>query len=116
MGMEKARFFKVCLEMMRSKDALEQEAGFQLMQRRVSEFAPELLAEAATETRDWGLRSWLYELLRETRSPLPLDHYRALLVSSDENERRWAIQGLKAIDTPEARKCLFDARGGRAKR
>jgi hypothetical protein len=105
----KAHFFEQCMALMRSRNAQKQEDGFHFLLKRAAEFVPELLAEAAAEVDDPGLRSWLYELLRETKSTLPIHHYRSLLVSTSEDERRWAQAGLKAIDTPEARKILFDA-------
>ena len=106
---QKERFFEQCMTLMRSRNPQRQEDGFHLLLTRAAEFVPELLTETAAEVEDPGLRSWLYELLRETKSTLPIHHYRSLLVSTKEDERSWAQTGLKAIDTPEARKILFDA-------
>ncbi len=105
----KAKFFQQCTRLMRRRDGQSKEEGYHLLLPRALEFVTELLEEAMTERNDPGLRSWLYELLRETKSPLPIDHYKSLLASVHEEERQWAVKGLKAIDTPESRKLLFEA-------
>jgi hypothetical protein len=108
--MKKRRFpgFAKCLHMMRSRNAVVSEDGFGWLLPRPSEFLPELMAEFGRE-RDHGLRCWLLELIGEARDSRALALLVEQLRSPDESFRWWAVRGLRALNTHEARKALFDA-------
>jgi hypothetical protein len=111
--MKKRRFpgLAKCLRMMRSRNAVVREDGFGWLLPRAADFLPELVAEFGRE-RDHGLRCWLLELIGEARDARALPLLVEQLRSPDESFRFWAVRGLRALNTHEARKALFDAGAG----
>lgn len=103
--------YATCLQLMEKHDPELQERGFHLLLPHAGEHVEELIADFASKRHDHGLRCWLLELLGEARderaSPLFTEILRS---SSDESFRDWAERGLRKIDTPAARKALFEAR------
>jgi hypothetical protein len=68
------------------------------------------VAEYRAETKDFGLRCWLLELLGEARDARTLPLMAELLGASDERLRDRAITALRLLDTPESRRILFEAK------
>lgn len=108
--MAKERFpgFRACIAMMRKRNAQVQEEGFHWLLPHAAEFVDELMQEFQREEAS-GLRSWLLELIAEARSAKAFDLFRENLASGDKGLRFWAIRGLRRLNTPDARKALFDA-------
>lgn len=108
--MAKSRFpgFAGCMRMMRRHDPQVQEDGFYWLLSRAGDFV-ELLAAEYRHEPDHGLRCWLLELLGEARDPQALPVFLEALRSEDESLRDWAVRGLRALGTPDARQALFDA-------
>ena len=109
--MTKPRFpgFAGCLRMMRERDPPTQEEGFHWLLPRAAEFVEPLMAEFRRE-QDHRLRCWLLELIGEARNPRALSLLVEYLHSPDDSLRSWAVRGLQALATHEARKALFEAR------
>jgi hypothetical protein len=84
------------------------EDGFHFLLPHAAEHVEALMAEFEAET-DHGLRCWLLELIGAARSAKAFNLLREQLQSSDEALRRRAICGLEDLDTPEARRVLFEA-------
>jgi len=108
-GMSKRRFpgFAACMRLMRERSPAAQEEGFHALLPRAAEFVEPLIEEFRAERRDMGLRRWLLELIGEARDPRALAFLVEQLDSPDESLRGWAVRGLRALDTPEARQALF---------
>ncbi len=108
--MAKDRFpgFGACLRMMRKRVPVTQEVGFHWLRPRAAEFVERLVDEFRRES-DHGLRCWLLELIGEARDPRALPVLLEQLRSPDESLRWWAVHGLRVLNTPEARKALFEA-------
>ena len=96
------------MRMMRKRDAATQEDGFHWLLARAREILPELIIEFRKE-RDHGLRCWLLELIGEAHDPRAFELLVEYLHCEDELLRDWAITGLNALNTREARKALFEA-------
>ena len=112
--MTKRRFpgLAKCLAMMRNRDPQVQEDGFHALRPQAAKYVLELIAEFERES-DPGLRRWLLELIGEARDPRAMAVLREELRSEDESLRTWAVIGLKAMGTKDARKALYDAGKGR---
>jgi hypothetical protein len=106
---KKSRFlgYDHCLALMRKHDPQLREDGFHELLPHAAEHVDELTRDFREET-DHGLRCWLLELIGEAKSPRALPLLTLQLGSSDESFRDWAIRGLQALNTPEARQALFD--------
>jgi hypothetical protein len=99
--------FAECMQMMRQRDPQVRENGFHALlgyQEHLDALVRELEIEA-----DHGLRCWLLELIGETRCPDAVPVLAEYLTSEDESFRDWAVAGLQAIDTKEARRMLWEA-------
>ena len=110
--MKKEKFpgFEKCMAMMRQRrDQLLQDDGFLWLEPRAGEFVEELMEEFKNEERI-GIRGWLLELIGSAKSPLAFELLASELRSPDPVHRRWAIRGLKNLNTKEARTCLWEAR------
>jgi hypothetical protein len=107
----KARFpgFAKCMALMRKRDPQAQEDGFHWLLPHAGEYVPELI-EAFGQEADQGLRCWLLELIGAARSPDAFDFLAGQLRSTDPRFRAWAIRGLRALGTKEARTLLWQAR------
>ncbi|MBI3438337.1 MAG: HEAT repeat domain-containing protein [Proteobacteria bacterium] len=92
---------------MRSRNAVDAEGGFLVLQRIASNRVAELLAEFETET-DEGVRCWLLELIGEARSPAGFDLFCEQFAVGRESLRNWGIRGLQLLATPEARSFLYE--------
>ncbi|HEY6080641.1 MAG TPA: HEAT repeat domain-containing protein [Polyangiaceae bacterium] len=97
-----------CLALMRKHDPQLQEEGFHALLQHAAAHVDALMTDFGRET-DHGLRCWLLELIGEARSPRAFGLLAEQLASPDESLRDWGIRGLRALDTPEARKALFEA-------
>ena len=100
--------YRACLAMMRKHDPQTSEDGFHFLLPHAAEHVDALMADFQVE-KDHGLRCWFLELIGAARSANAFDLLREQLQSSDEALRYWAIHGLQDLDTPEARRVLFDA-------
>jgi len=101
--------FEQALAWMRSSDPEVQEDGFYFAQRVAAAHVDELIEAFAAES-DRGLRCWLLELLGDAKSERAYDLFAAQLQSPDESLQFWAMQGLNALDTPEALRLLGEAK------
>lgn len=95
------------LEMMRDRDAMTQEEGFCWLHSRAEEFFDELVLEFENESDHWT-KGWLLELIAETLNPKATKLLIQQLRSDNDYLKAWAIHGLKALDTPESRRALFE--------
>jgi HEAT repeat protein len=95
------------MKMMRGRNPQVREDGFHALRGR-PEHLDALVRELGIET-DHGLRCWLLELIGETRRPDAVPVLAEYLTSEDESFREWAVAGLQAIDTKEARRMLWEA-------
>lgn len=102
--------FRDAMRLMRRRDPQAKEDGFHTLLPHAGEHIEELIAEFRQEHDDHGLRCWLLELIGEARSPLTLPVLVEQLNSQDEALRDWAIHGLRALDTRQAREALWRAR------
>lgn len=109
--MKTARFpgYRRCLAMMRRRDPLIQEAGFQLLLPHAAEHVRALIGEFRRE-RDSGLRCWLLELVAEAAAPEAFPLFAEALHGDDDMLWPWAAYGLDRIGTKEARRDLLQAR------
>ena len=105
--------FQDAMRLMRRHDPQLQEEGFQLLLGYAAEHLDELLAAFAAEHNDHGLRCWLLELIGQARSERALPILAGYLGSTDKALRDRAVQGLKYLDTREARQALYQARANR---
>jgi hypothetical protein len=95
--------FDEAVRLMRRRDPETRETGFGMLEPHAAEHLDELVA-AFHEEQDRGLRAWLFELIAAARDPKALP----LLVRhlADDDLRTYAVHGLKALDTKEARTAL----------
>ena len=101
--------FAACMAMMRKHDPAIQEDGFHTLLPHAVHFIEELLNELALEKHSHGLRCWLLELIGKARDPRALGVLVNYLRAGDESLRYWAVEGLRRLDTHEARKALYEA-------
>ncbi len=101
--------FAACMAMMRKHDAAIQEDGFQTLLPHAAHFIEELLSEFALEKHSDGLRCWLLELIGDAKDPRALSVLVEQLHAGDTSLRYWAVEGLRKLDTHEARKALYEA-------
>jgi hypothetical protein len=111
---KKNRFpgFAKCMAMMRKRNPQVQEDGFHWLRPHTAQFVEELMAEFRAETKDFGLKCWLLELIGEARDQRAFPLLVELLQSSDERLRDRAITALRHLNTPETRRVLFEAKVG----
>src|SRR4051812_46277625 len=100
--------FQGCMKMMRKRNPQTQEDGFHWLLPHANEHVHELIAEFKVEN-DIGLRCWLLELIGAAKSPDACGLLAEQLRSDNESLRQWAIIGLKALNTKEARTLLREA-------
>ncbi len=100
--------FKNCMAMMRDRDPQVQEDGFHWLLPRATEHVAELIDEFRTEA-NLGMRCWLLELIGSARSATAFELLAEQLLAADPSLRYWAIDGLKSLDTKEARTQLWEA-------
>ena len=107
----KAKFpgFDKCLQMMRSHDGEMREDGFAWIGQHASQYVNELVA-AFEDEDNCGLRVGLIELIAEAKSSEAFKFLAKQLRSDDWIFRRYAIVGLKNLDTKEARTLLWEAK------
>jgi len=101
-----------CLKLMRSRDAMTAEEGFDLLLCQADDHVERLMAEFEAETRG-DMRGWLLELIGEARSELALDLLIREACLRDESRLSWAVRGLELLGTPAARQALYDLRTGK---
>lgn len=94
--------------MMRRRNAWIAEQGFHELLPRANEHAEALMAAFAAETHH-GVRCCLLELIGEARAERAFDLLCEQFRSSDEALRGWAVRGLQLLDTPAARKFLYES-------
>jgi hypothetical protein len=78
------------------------------LQQNVVSHAAELIAAFQAEP-DERVRRILLGILCEARLPEALPVFAEQLRSEDESLRYWAEEGLRALNTPESRKALWEA-------
>ncbi|MEV6965778.1 HEAT repeat domain-containing protein [Hamadaea sp. NPDC051192] len=98
--------FRRALQQMRRRDPQTAEDGFHRLRELASEHVEDLITEFHTET-EHGTRCWLLELIGDAKSELALPLLTAELHNDDESLRDWAIRGLLLLDTPEARRQVW---------
>ncbi|MGC4864736.1 HEAT repeat domain-containing protein [Micromonospora sp. DT53] len=98
--------FGRALGMMRSRDPQLAEDGFGLLQAMAGQHVDELVDEFGRET-DYSMRCWLLELIGDARSPPAFELLAAELLSDDESFSGRAERGLRALDTKDARRLLW---------
>lgn len=103
---EKSDFERALLRM-RSRRPQEAEDGFGALSVIAGDHVSDLIAAFAQE-QEHGVRCWLLELIGSARSPEAFDLLCAQAQSTDEALKRWAVWGLKALDTKPARRFLHD--------
>ena len=99
------------MRLMRRRDPPLADYGFQSLRDIAADHLDELL-EAFINERDHGLRCWLLELIGYARADRALPMLAAQLRGDDDSLRDWAIRGLQALDSPEARRLLWQWRTG----
>ena len=85
------------------------EDGFFSLQLRAGEYVRELVSEFLTE-KNHGVRLYLIELISEARSPMALPVLVECLCGEEPDFWTWAMEGLRKLNTREARKALWEAR------
>lgn len=98
------------MRLMRKRDPQLAEDGFGTLLPHTALYADDLIAEFEAERDDRGLRRWLLELIAESRAPQALPIFVRELSSEDESLRDWAADGLRNLDTKEAREALYRAK------
>jgi len=96
------------MRLMRKRDAQLQEDGFHALLPHTREYLPQLMDEFEQET-NLGLRCWLLELIGEARDPRAFALLLGYLQSENDSLKSWAIEGLKLLNTKEARRALWEA-------
>ena len=99
-----------CVELLRRRNVQGELVEFLCAELRVhaAGHATELVASCRAE-RDGRVRRILFGVLCEARLPEALPVFVEHLRSDDESLRYWSEQGLRALDTPDARKALWQA-------
>jgi uncharacterized protein YidB (DUF937 family) len=97
------------MSLMRKHDPQAQEDGFGFVRAVADEHVADLVAAYAAE-QDQGLKCWLLELVGEARSSEALPLLVAELRSDSESLSSWARVGLEKLNTPEARRVLWESR------
>lgn len=87
---------------MRKSDPHLQEDGFHFLLPHAKDYINELIKEFKSE-KDHELKCWLLELIGESKSPLSFEVLKENLSSDSELLRYWAINGLKNLNSKEAR-------------
>jgi hypothetical protein len=105
-----SREFERALRQVRRRDPQAAEDGFSRLRALAADHVDDLVAAFAREP-DRGVRCWLLELVGEARSPRAFALLAAELGSDDESIRSWAERGLRLLDTPDARRLLWQHRG-----
>lgn len=111
---KRARDFKQAMRMMRWQAGRvgignTSEDGFFSLQLRAGEYVHELVAEFLVE-KEPGVRLYLIELISETKSPVALPVLVECLRGEEPDFWGWAMEGLRKLNTREARKELWEAR------
>jgi len=91
---------------MRRRNPQLAEDGFHHLRATAADHVDELIEEFHRE-HDHGLRCWLLELIGDAASEQALPVLVAELHSDDEALQDWAIRGLRKLDTPQARRLLW---------
>jgi hypothetical protein len=92
---------------MRSRNPQKAEDAFSLLSSRAADLVPELI-EAFSNESAHAVRCWLLELLGEARDSRATELFASLLESDDEAFVHWAVSGLRALDSKEARRALWE--------
>jgi hypothetical protein len=100
--------FDACMRMMRRSNPQIQEDGFHHLLPYASEYVQQLIAEFNGES-DNGLRCWLLDLIGQSGSPEAFQILVENLRGDDERLRSLAVEGLRKLNTKEARKVLWEA-------
>jgi hypothetical protein len=105
--------FQQAMRLMRRGDPQLAEEGFQRLRGMAADHVDELL-EAFSREDDHGLRCWLLELIGDARSDRAFPVLAAQLQGDDDALRDWAVSGLQALDSKEARRLLWQWQTGSA--
>jgi hypothetical protein len=100
--------FDACMRMMRRASPQLQEDGFHYLLPYAADYVQQLIAEFNVE-RDHGLRCWLLDLIGQSRSPEAFQFLVENLRNDDERFRSLAVEGLRRLNTKEARRVLWEA-------
>ena len=98
--------FRQALRLMRRRNPQLAEDGFHRLRGLAADHIDELIEEFNSE-HDHGIRCWLLELIGEAHSDRALPVLAAELHGDDAALTDWAIRGLQNLDTPEARRQLW---------
>lgn len=99
--------FEEALRLMRSRNSLTAEEGFHLLRAMAADHTRLLIMEFEAEPRH-DMRCWLLELIGEARDETALGVLVREARSSDVKLRSWAVRGLQALETPAARRALYE--------
>lgn len=100
--------FRRYLSVMKRRDPQLQEGAFRFLQEHAHMYVDDLIDAFGVEG-DPGLRSWLVELISDARSVSAFGFLVDCLRSDEEMLWSWAIRGLAALGTKEARQVLRSA-------
>lgn len=99
-----------CVELLNSPKVndswLETVCG--VLEEHAPDYGSELI-EAARATTGTRAHCILLSILAEMKLPESISLFVDLLQSEDERARFWAMQGLRTLDTKEARRALWEA-------
>ena len=109
MKREKFPGFEKCMAMMKSRDGEARETGFSWLLTRAGEYVDQLIEEFGAP-ENVGLETCLMELIGAAKSPSAFPFLAAQLRSQDWKCRKWAIIGLKNLNTKQARTLLWEAK------
>jgi len=101
--------FQQAMRLMRRRDPQQAEDGFHHLRAMAADHVDELIDEFLRE-HDHGLRCWLLELIGDAASGKALPVLAVELHSNDEALQDWAVRGLRKLDTPQARRLLWNWR------
>jgi HEAT repeat protein len=95
--------FEQCIEMLRSKDSLTYEDGYQWLQGYLESRLSDIIALMKKET-DADVRSKLVELIGNSKSPKVIPYLEQELKSEFMEVRSWAYSSLLYFDDPNAQR------------
>jgi hypothetical protein len=108
-GRDGSNEFQRALQLMRRRNPQLAEDGFHRLRDMAADHVEELIEEFNRE-HDHGVRCWLLELSGDARLDRTLPVLTAQLHGDDDALRDWAVHGLQKLNTPQARRLLWQWR------
>lgn len=100
--------FHCCLKMMRHSNPVVNEEGFGLLAPHAAEYVSQLIGSFWDEDNA-VIQGWLVELVAAAKLPAALPFLVERLGDPNGCVRGFAIEGLRALNTKEARTALWKA-------